>query len=105
MRLDQMMSVFEVVAAVVLTFCVMQVFDLPPLRSWRLGRLFALGVAGATLTACFGFTLYELATSSSLVLGFGGLGACLLQMVFVGIIACCVWATFCRVLKGRASRE
>ena len=104
-RVDHTMSVLELAAAVFLTLCVMQVFDLPPLPSWRLGRLFALGVAGTSLTAFLGFMLYELATSSSLVVEFGGIGLCLLQVVFIGAIAFSVWATFCRVLKERVSLQ
>jgi hypothetical protein len=105
MHVSHTMSLLELAGAVVLTFCVMQVFDLPPLRSWRLGRLFALGIAGAALTAFLGFIFYELATSSSLVVEFGGIGLCLLQMALIGAIAFSVWAAFWRVLNDRVSRK
>ncbi len=93
------MNLIELAAALVLTFCVMQVFEIPPLRSWRPGRLFALGVAGVTLTAYLGFILYVLVTASPLVVDFGGSGYCLLQILLIGFVALAVWLTFYRVLR------
>ncbi len=93
------MNFFELAAVLVLTFCVLQVFEIPPLRSWRPGRLFALAIAGVTLTAYLGFILYVLATGSPWVVDFGGSLYCVLQLLLIGLAALAVWLTFYRVLR------